>query len=209
MNYFWLSSPSRGPTGSKCEMSWNDKRNVLTSVKSKFPLKTTITLSRICKQAWLMYCCRAAWNSCWCDIPHNLPPHYADDQSVFHLWILFPGRKKTNNHNCWAPITRNLSGEVTIVINVVVGPHGSGTKLSDPAVLVGCPWWPKADLHAVMDRWPHSGPSAQVKICPSELSAACDKPLMCRPWTCGTWWHGSIAPWRFLWPMGQRYHCVR
>lgn len=89
-------------------------------------------------------------------------------QSVFHLRILFSAekkKKKTSEHlSCRAPITLKLSCDVTTVINAVVGPHGSGTKLSDPAVWVGCLWWLKAGPHAVMDRWPRSGPSAQLKI---------------------------------------------
>lgn len=55
-----------------------------------------------------------------------------------------------------------------MVTNVEAEPHGSGTKLSDPAVLAGCLWWLEAGLHAAVDKWPHSRLGDHLKICHGE-----------------------------------------
>lgn len=83
------------------------------------------------------------------------------NDSLFHLRTVIPAERE---HRSWsAPITPKLC-DVTMVIDEGVGPRGSGTKLSDPAGLVGYLWSLKTGLHAVTDRWPRSRLSAHPQI---------------------------------------------
>lgn len=103
---------------------------------------------------------------------HIIGKHRADENQIkfFKLFVnfnfLLKKKKKIQSQHLrrWAAITLELSCSVTTVIDVEVGPRGSGTMSSDRAALAGCLWWLKAGPHAVTDRWPRSGPSGQMWI---------------------------------------------